>query len=114
LTRTELVALLGEWERLRRTSKDAFGREFMIETCLAIRFLEETFLFDDVFEALSSASREAGAPEPSASVVRKDLQRLRETFRATRRLPPTKGERLRRETRLETPLWSLCERLAER
>ncbi len=114
MTRTELVSLLGESERLRRTSKDAFGREFMIETCLAICLLEKTFLFDDVFDTLTSASRDAGALEPSSSVVRKDLQRLRETFAAIQRLPPTRGERLRRETRLETPLWSLCERLAAR
>lgn len=85
-----------------------------METCLAITSLAETFLFDEVFELLSEVATEAHSPPPSVSAIRKDLDRLRDTFSAIERLPFTKGERLRREVRRSSSLWALCDELALR
>ena len=99
---------------VRQTSRAAFGRDFLVETCLAICELDQTFLFDDVHARLVRAATEAAVQPPSSSAVRKDLQRIRDAFGATDRLPATRGERLRREIRVASPLWDLCRHLADR
>jgi hypothetical protein len=114
MSRTDLLNALVQADRVRRASKAAFGREFLVETCLAITSLDETFLFDEVIASLSEAAAETHAQPPSESTIRKDLERLRETFGAIERLPPSKGERLRREVRRPSPLWDLCDELATR
>ncbi len=114
MSRTALFVALVHAERVRRLSKAAFGRDFLVETCLAIAALDETFLFDDVSDLLAAAAREAHVAPPSASATRKDLDRLREAFGAIERIPAHRGERLRREVRRATPLWALCAELAER
>jgi hypothetical protein len=114
MPRTDLLRALTHADQVRLASKAAFGREFLIESCLAIAALDDTFLFEDVFVLLAEVADQAGVQPPSSSAIRKDLERLRDTFGVIERLPATRGERLRREVRRPSQLWSLCIELVDR
>jgi hypothetical protein len=113
MNRTDLIDLIRRAEAVRATSKAAFGRDHLIETCLAAASLGETFVFDDLMAALRENCEKVGVGPPSASTVRQDLNRLRDTLRAVERLPAVRGERLRREARRDSAIWALCRELAE-
>jgi hypothetical protein len=113
MDRMDLIDVLRRAEAVRATSKAAFGRDHLIETCLAAASLGDTFVFDDLMAALGETCGELEVSPPSASTVRQDLNRLRGTFRAVERLPAVRGERLRREARHASAIWTLCRELAE-
>jgi hypothetical protein len=100
--------------RVRQLSKQAFDRTSLIEVCVAIADMDETFAFGDLYERLESAADQVGVVPPDESSVRNDLKRLRDTFRALERQPVSRGDRVKREKRLKSPIWALAHDLVDR
>jgi hypothetical protein len=99
---------------MRELSKRAFGRESQVETGVAVTTIDHVFVFDELFGAVTARAQEAGLTPPSSSAVRKDVERMREVFGALQRVPTLRSERVRHETRIDGPFWSLCIELARR
>jgi hypothetical protein len=99
-------------EQLRRLSKQALGREHLLELALVvITRHDESFVFDDLFDEVREAAVNARLEPPSVSAVRSDLERLRQ-LRAIERLPRARGELTRHEIRRrKAAFWQLVREL---
>ena len=101
-------------DQLRRLSKRVFNSEFRIEVALAVAELEETFIFDELWEAVSELAARSEIEPPSASKVREEVKRMRVDFGALERLPRVRGSLIQREVRRPSALWALCRQLHDR
>lgn len=101
-------------QSLRHLSRRAFNSSYRIEVGLAIPELDETFVFDELWELLAEICKQSAVEAPSQSKVREEVRRLREDFGALERLPRARGSLIQREIRKPSPFWDLCRHLSVR
>lgn len=101
-------------EPLRQLSTSAFNSAYRVEIGLAIPQLEETFVFEDLWELLVDVCQQSDIEPPSQSKVREELRRLRQDLGVLERLPRVRGSLIQREIRKPSPFWELCHHLSDR
>ena len=97
----------------RRLSKRVFNSNIRVEVGLAIGELDETFIFEELWDLVQEIARESGVEPPSESHVRNDVTRLREDLGVLERLPRAHGARIQHEVRKPSAFWALCGELSE-
>ena len=100
-------------EAVRGVSHLAFQSRYRIEVALAIMKLEETFVFDDLWELIEETAKANGVERPAQSKVRAELGRLRD-LGAVERMPKVRGTLVQREVRRESAIFALCQELHAR
>jgi hypothetical protein len=99
---------------LRSTSKEALSLASQIEVALAAESLPDVFTFEEVKAELVARAGESDVEPASDAAIRQALERMRDTYGATERLPRLKGVLTRHERRVDGPFWDLCRSLYDR